>query len=227
MKIILLILMTLALANCTKTMTGKSSANATYKVKQEGTNDAILNKVPQWFVDAQIEKGLITNRDAENYIYGVGSGESPDLQMAIDKAILVAKANLADQLEGELNKRTNFYKTEEGTEENKSVASTIDQTIVNIIEKTKVRGYEEWHKSVLQTPNNTYRVYVGLKFGIGDANRLAKYISDNAVPDIDINRIEKMADEAVDSLVPGPRDGELSYSEPLSGYDDIPLENIS
>ena len=45
MKIILLILMTLALANCTKTMTGKSSANATYKVKEEGTNDAILNKV--------------------------------------------------------------------------------------------------------------------------------------------------------------------------------------
>ena len=223
MKIILLILMTLALANCTKTMTGKSSANATYKVKEEGTNDAILNKVPQWFVDAQIEKGLITNRDAENYIYGVGSGESPDLQMAIDKAVLVAKSNLADQLEGELNKRTNFFKTEEGAEGSKSIASTIDQTIVNIIEKTKVRGYEEWHKSVLQTPNNTYRVYIGLKFGIGDANRLAKYISDNAVPFIDV---EKMADEAVDSLVPGPRDGQLSYSEPLSGYDDIPVEEI-
>jgi len=223
MKIILLILMTLSLANCTKTMTGKSSANATYKVKQEGTNDAILNKVPQWFVDAQIEKGLITNRDAENYIYGVGSGESPDLQMAIDKAVLVAKSNLADQLEGELNKRTNFFKTEEGAEGSKSIASTIDQTIVNIIEKTKVRGYEEWHKSVLQTPNNTYRVYIGLKFGIGDANRLAKYISDNAVPFIDV---EKMADEAVDSLVPGPRDGQLSYSEPLSGYDDIPVEEI-
>jgi hypothetical protein len=215
--------MTLSLANCTKTMTGKSSANATYKVKQEGTNDAILNKVPQWFVDAQIEKGLITNRDAENYIYGVGSGESPDLQMAIDKAVLVAKSNLADQLEGELNKRTNFFKTEEGAEGGKSIASTIDQTIVNIIEKTKVRGYEEWHKSVLQTPNNTYRVYIGLKFGIGDANRLAKYISDNAVPFIDV---EKMADEAVDSLVPGPRDGQLSYSEPLSGYDDIPVEEI-
>ena len=215
--------MTLSLANCTKTMTGKSSANATYKVKQEGTNDAILNKVPQWFVDAQIEKGLITNRDAENYIYGVGSGESPDLQMAIDKAVLVAKSNLADQLEGELNKRTNFFKTEEGAEGSKSIASTIDQTIVNIIEKTKVRGYEEWHKSVLQTPNNTYRVYIGLKFGIGDANRLAKYISDNAVPFIDV---EKMADEAVDSLVPGPRDGQLSYSEPLSGYDEIPVEEI-
>ncbi len=223
MKIILLIVMTLALANCTKTMTGKSGANATYKVKQEGTNDAILNKVPQWFVDAQIEKGLITNRDAENYIYGVGSGESPDLQMAIDKAILVAKANLADQLEGELNKRTNFFKTEEGTEGNKSIASTIDQTIVNIIEKTKVRGYEEWHKSVLQTPNNTYRVYIGLKFGIGDANRLAKYISDNAVPFIDV---EKMAEDAVDSLVPGPRDGELSYTKPLPGYDEIPVEEI-
>ena len=96
-KIILIALLSLALANC---------ADKTYKVKQEAKveDGRILNKVPQWFVDAQVEKGLITNRDAENYIYGVGSGESPDLQLAIDKAIIVAKSNLADQLEGELNK---------------------------------------------------------------------------------------------------------------------------
>ena len=203
MRIILIALLSLTLANCSKTMTGKTKADKVYKVKQEAKikDGRILNKVPQWFIDAQVEKGLITNRDAENFIYAVGSGESPDLQMAMDKAILVAKASLADQLEGMLNKRSNYFTTEHGKEGNKKVASTIDQTTVNIIKDTKVRGYEEWHKAVFETPKNTYRVYIGLKFGVGDANRLAEYIEDNGVAPVDVAALAK---EATDDLVAVP-----------------------
>ncbi len=202
-RIILIALLSLTLANCSKTMTGKTKADKVYKVKEEAKikDGRILNKVPQWFIDAQVEKGLITNRDAENFIYAVGSGESPDLQMAMDKAILVAKASLADQLEGMLNKRSNYFITEDGKEGNKRVASTIDQTTVNIIKDTKVRGYEEWHKAVFETPNNTYRVYIGLKFGVGDANRLAAYIKDNAIPNVDVAALAK---DATDNLVAVP-----------------------
>ena len=202
-RIIIIALLSLTLANCSKTLTGKADKDKVYKVKQEAKieDGRILNKVPQWFIDAQVEKGLITNRDAENYIYAVGSGESPDLQMAMDKAVLVAKASLADQLEGMLNKRSNYFITEDGKEGNKRVASTIDQTTVNIIKDTKVRGYEEWHKAVFETPNNTYRVYIGLKFGVGDANRLAKYIKDNAIPNVDVAALAK---NATDDLVAVP-----------------------
>ena len=202
-KIILIALLALTLTNCSKTLTGKADKDKVYKVKEEANveDGRILNKVPQWFVDAQVEKGLITNRDAENFIYGVGSGESPDLQMAIDKAILIAKASLADQLEGELNKRANYFVTENGKEGNKKVVSKIDQTIVNVIKETKVQGYEEWHKAVFETPNGTYRVYIGLKYGIGDANRLAEYIVANADEAVDIDELAK---EATDSLVAVP-----------------------
>ena len=202
-RIILIALLSLTHANCSKTMTGKAKADKVYKVKQEAKieDGRILNKVPQWFIDAQVEKGLITNRDAENFIYAVGSGESPDLQMAMDKAVLVAKASLADQLEGMLHKRSNYFITEDGKEGNKRVASTIDQTTVNIIKDTKVRGYEEWHKAVFETPNNTYRVYIGLKFGVGDANRLAKYIKDNAIANVDVAALAK---NATDDLVAVP-----------------------
>ena len=202
-KIILIALLDITLTNCSKTLTGKADKDKVYKVKEEANieDGRILNKVPQWFVDAQVEKGLITNRDAENFIYGVGSGESPDLQMAIDKAILIAKASLADQLEGELNKRANYFVTENGKEGNKSVVSKIDQTIVNIIKETKVQGYEEWHKAVFETPNGTYRVYIGLKYGVGDANRLAEYIVANADEAVDIDELAK---EATDSLVAVP-----------------------
>ena len=202
-KIILIALLAITLTNCSKTLTGKAGKDKVYKVKEEANveDGRILNKVPQWFVDAQVEKGLITNRDAENFIYGVGSGESPDLQMAIDKAILIAKASLADQLEGELNKRANYFVTENGKEGNKKVVSKIDQTIVNIIKETKVQGYEEWHKAVFETPNGTYRVYIGLKYGVGDANRLAEYIVANADEAVDIDELAK---EATDSLVAVP-----------------------
>ena len=202
-RIIMIALLSLTLANCSKTMTRKAKDNKVYKVKEEAKlkDGRILNKVPQWFIDAQVEKGLITNRDAENFIYAVGSGESPDLQMAMDKAILVAKASLADQLEGMLNKRSNYYITEDGKEGNKRVASKIDQTTVNIIKDTKVRGYEEWHKAVFETPNNTYRVYIGLKFGVGDANRLAEYIENNDIQDVDVNELAK---QATDGLVAVP-----------------------
>ena len=202
-KIILIALLAITLTNCSKTLTGKADKDKVYKVKEEAKvkDGRILNKVPQWFVDAQVEKGLITNRDAENFIYGVGSGESPDLQMAIDKAILIAKASLADQLEGELNKRANYFITEDGKEGNKKVASKIDQTIVNIIKNTKVQGYEEWHKAVFETPNGTYRVYIGLKYGVGDANRLAEYIVANADVNIDVDALAK---EATDNLVAVP-----------------------
>jgi len=205
-KIILIALLALTLTNCSKTLTGKAGKDKVYKVKEEAKVDdgRILNKVPQWFVDAQVEKGLVTNRDAENFIYGVGSGESPDLQMAIDKAILIAKASLADQLEGELNKRADYFVTENGKEGNKKVVSKIEQTIVNIIKETKVQGYEEWHKAVFETPNNTYRVYIGLKYGVGDANRLAEYIVANADEAIDI---DKLAKEATDNLVAVPVEG--------------------
>ena len=205
-KIILIALLALTLTNCSKTLTGKADKDKVYKVKEEAKvkDGRILNKVPQWFVDAEISKGLVKNRDAENFIYGVGSGESPDLQMAIDKAILIAKASLADQLEGELNKRADYFVTENGKEGNKKVVSKIEQTIVNIIKETKVQGYEEWHKAVFETPQNTYRVYIGLKYGVGDANRLAEYIVANADEAIDI---DKLAKEATDKLVAVPVEG--------------------
>ena len=188
-RIILIALLALTLTNCSKT----------YKVKQEAKVDdgRLLNEVPQWYIDAEIEKGVIKNRDAEDYIYAVGQGTSPDLQLAVEKAIMIAKASLADQLEGEMNKRSELYITEIGQEGNKEVASKVESTIVNIIEQTKVQGYEEWNKAVYETPDGQYRVYIGLKMGVGDANRLAAYIVANANNDVDI---DALAEAAIDEL---------------------------
>ena len=189
MKTILIALLALTLTNC---------AGNTYKVKQEAKEEGrILNQVPQWYIDANVEKGLIKNRNANDYIYAVGQGSSPDLQLAIEKAMMIAKAELADKLHGQMNKRTELYITEIGNEGSKEVASKIEETIVNIVKDTMIQGYEMREKAVYETPEGEYRVYIGLKMGVGDANKLAEYIAKHANADINIDELAAAAVEKV------------------------------
>ena len=189
MKTIMIALLALTLTNC---------AQQTYNVKQEAKDEGrVLNQVPQWYIDAKVEKGLIKNRDANLYIYAVGQGSSPDLQLAIEKAMMIAKAELADKLHGQMNKRTDLYITEVGNEGNKEVASKIEETIVNIVKDTMIQGYEMWEKAVYETPEGEYRVYIGLKMGVGGANKLADYIAKHANADINIDELAAAAVEKV------------------------------
>ncbi len=189
-------LLALTLTNC---------AQNTYKVKQEAKDETrVLNQVPQWYINAKVDKGIITNRDANLFIYSVGQGNSPDLQLAIEKAMMIAKAELADKLHGQMNKRTDLYITEVGNEGNKQVASKIEETIVNVVKETMIQGYEQWEKSVYETPDGEYRVYIGLKMGVGDANKLAEYIAKHADATVDI---DKLAADAIDKVIISKPDG--------------------
>ena len=189
MKTIIIALLALTLTNC---------AQNTYKVKKEvNKKDRILDKVPQWYIDATVEEGVIFNKDANTFIYSVGQGTSPDLQLALEKAMMIAKAELADKLQGQMNKRTDLYITEVGQDNNKEVVSKIEETVVNVVKETMIQGYEQWEKAVYETNNGQYRVYVGLKMGIGDANRLAEYIAKHANHDINVDELAKAAVESV------------------------------
>ena len=189
MKIIMIALLALGLTNC---------AQSTYKVKQEAKEESrVLNQVPEWYIEAKVEKGFVFDRDAETFIYAVGQGNSPDLQLAIEKAMMIAKAELADKLMGQMNKRTDLYITEVGQDGNRQVVSKIEETIVNIVRETMIQGYEQWEKAVYETSNGQYRVYIGLKMGVGDANVLAEYIAKNATATIDVDTLAKNAIEKV------------------------------
>ena len=189
MKTIIIALLALTLTNC---------ASSTYKVKQEAKQEGrVLNQVPQWYIDAKIDKGFVFNRDADLYIYSVGAGSSPDLQLAIEKSMMIAKAELADKLKGQMNKRTDLYITEVGQEGNKEVVSKVEEVIVNVVRATMIQGYESWEKAVYETADDEYRVYIGLKMGIGDANMLAEYIAKNSISAVDVDTLAKSAIEKV------------------------------
>ena len=187
------------------------ACGSTHTIKQEATfnSDAsvkqVLNEVPQWYIDSEVKKGLITNRDADQFIYGVGTSVSPDLQLAINKATMVAKADLADQINGELNARSEQFITELGQEGNKQVASRVEETIVNPISATTVVGYDEFAKDIFITADQNYRVYVGLKWGYNENNKLFAYIQDDHNLQIEMNaNVDELAEEAYEKVMAAP-----------------------
>jgi hypothetical protein len=194
MKIIIIALLALSLTNCSQ---------SNYKVNKETNKQGrILDKVPEWYIDASIDKGVVLNKNADTFIYSVGQGKSPDLQLAVEKAMMIAKAELADKLEGQMNKRTDLYITEIGQDSSQQVVSKIEETVVNLVRETMIQGYEQWNKAVYETGDGHYRVYVGLKMGIGDANRLAEYIARNATATVDIDTLAK---NAVENVITTPK----------------------
>ena len=150
-----------------------TACSQTVKVKQEDLGKTgMLDEVPKWFVEQPNKK-----KD-KNFIYGVGVATSPDLQLARDKAMMIAKADIADIVAGEMNKKATLYRTEVGAEGQKSVVSESDNTIINMIKNIKITGYEQWKYKMYTTADGDYRVYIGLVLPIGEYNKLHDLIEE-------------------------------------------------
>jgi hypothetical protein len=173
-----------------------TACSQTVKVKQEDLGKTgMLDEVPKWFVEHPNKK-----KD-KSFIYGVGSATSPDLQMARDKAMMIAKAEIADIVAGEMNKKATLYRTEVGTEGQKNVVSNTDNTIINMIKNIKITGYEQWKYQMYTTQNGNYRVYVGLVLPLGEMNKLYDLIEEEKalLAQSNINS-EELAEKAVEDL---------------------------
>ena len=179
----------LLVANCSGT---------NYKIKTEKSK--VLNEVPKWYVDDFSQKkacGRTTfgkNKD-KLCIFGKGTAVSPDLQLAIEKGMMVAKSELADIVKGEMNKSSKIFITELGKNHNKTTVSEVESTIVNLIKETPVRGYEIFAKDITMTKNGYYRVWIGLRLPMGEYNKMYNFTIAEAVDAYNVKEKAKIAYE--------------------------------
>ena len=173
-----------------------------YKIKTEKSKT--LNEVPKWYVnDFSDKKACDTPTFGKNKdkmcIFGVGTAVSPDLQLAIEKGMMVAKAEMADIIKGEMNKSSKIFITELGKQHNKTTVSEVESTIVNLITKTPVRGYEIFAKDITMTKNGYYRVWIGLRLPMGDYNKMYNFTIAEAVDAYNVKSKAKVAFEKLES----------------------------
>jgi len=187
----------LLVANCSGT---------NYKIKTEKSKT--LNEVPKWYVDDFSQKkacGTTTfgKNKSKVCIFGKGTAVSPDLQLAIEKGMMIAKSELADIVKGEMNKSSKLFITELGKNHNKTTVSEVESTIVNLIKETPVRGYEIFAKDITMTKNGYYRVWIGLRLPMGEYNKMYNFTIAEAV---DAYNVKEKAQIAYDNLI-GKDDG--------------------
>ena len=177
-KIILVIFASILLTNC-----------STYSVKKDMTKDGYVNKTPNWYVNY--------DHETWKHFQEAAVSVSPDMELAVKKSILLAKAKLADRINGEVNNRTTINKNEAGVNESLTVNAQSQDTVVNMIEATLVRFYEVTKQEIYMPNNKSYRVYVMLEVSKKDIDAIIAEINKKNVAVINTDEIDKRAKEVL------------------------------
>ena len=114
-----------------------------------------LKKTPKWYIKY--------DREDKKWMYETATSVSPDIELAVKKSILLAKSKLADRINGKINNQSTINKSESGLNENNTLRSASEDTIINIVGDTFVKDYVVDQVEIFFTHHNSYRAYVKVK----------------------------------------------------------------
>ena len=122
-----------------------------------------IEKIPEWYLQIP---------SADDTIYSSGSARAPDLQLAVDIAIMNAKTTLADRINGKLDSMTKSFVAKIGSDDlDTSVLTEIEKTSKNVIASVDVAGYVV-DKSDITQEGTQYRAYVLLAYNSEEATKI-------------------------------------------------------
>ena len=131
------------------------SCSKTYELKNEDLESGTIKSVPEWYISSKQEDG--------KWMYEVATSISPDLELGQKKTILLAKAKLADRLNGVLQNKTTLSIVEIGKNNNLSISSESKDEIINVVTDTILENYLIERAEVLRTKKGSYRFYIQIK----------------------------------------------------------------
>ena len=122
-----------------------------------------VDLIPDWYLE---------HPKSDESIYASGTAVTPDLQLAVDIAILNAKTTLADRINGRLSSKTKNFVARIGSNDlDAAVAQDIQKATINLIADVDVAGYAVEQKEVIQD-GPQYRAYVLLEYSDAEANKI-------------------------------------------------------
>lgn len=168
-KILLAAVLALSVAACSSTKTqGAFQSDAGWGNKTANVADFYL------------EPPAHTGTDA----YFAGTAVSRDLSMANEKAKLDAERKLSNFLDGRVKTMTRQYKVDGGNADQNLYAEKTE-VVAQKVSKASISGAQRVNIKVYQE-GNLFRVYVLVKFPLGEANQIAKRaIGTSIVPELD------------------------------------------
>ena len=144
--------------------TNKESITANPQiVYQTNTVSQQVEQIPEWYLNIP---------SADDTIYSSGSAKAPDLQLAVDIAIMNAKTTLADRINGKLDSMTKSFVAKIGSNDlDTSVLTEIEKTSKNVIASVDVAGYVV-DKSDITQEGTQYRAFVLIAYNNEEATKI-------------------------------------------------------
>ena len=132
-------------------------------VYQTNTVSKQIEQIPEWYLNIP---------SADDTIYSSGSAKAPDLQLAVDIAVMNAKSTLADRINGKLDSMTKSFVAKIGSSDlDTSVLNEIEKVSKNVIASVDVAGYII-DKSDVTQEGTQYRAYVLLAYNNEEATKV-------------------------------------------------------
>lgn len=168
-----IIIILISLSILTSCQTSKEPINTTlpegYKADEEKIvaqkkkeMAASVEEIPEWFLD-QDETG--------DFLTAKATATSSDLQMSIDKAMLVVKRELAGKVEETINSKTKQFLKDAGIDENSANYDETKITSVSRIDNVELSGYKVSNRKIINL-GTKYRTYIKVIYPIGSANKI-------------------------------------------------------
>jgi hypothetical protein len=124
-----------------------------------------IDDMPKWYTEIPKE---------DDAVYAVGTAVTPDLQLAVDIAVLSAKTTLADRVDSRIRSQMKLFKTKLGsTDFDSTVQNNFEQVTRNLIADADVAGYSVKEQEIVQN-GTQYRAYVLLEYKNSTANAVIK-----------------------------------------------------
>ena len=145
-----------------------------------------VSSIPNWCLNPPI---------SDYAIAACGAGESANMNMARNRAVLDAKRQLADSIDSEISSRMEDFLKSTGMSANEQVKQASEIVTKNTTIQAKLTGYKQT-KSDAFSMGNKHQFYVLVEYPIGQANKALL----NQIKQDEVLSTQKDADKAMADL---------------------------
>jgi hypothetical protein len=154
--------------------------------KTEKKVEKTVDSIPKWCLNPPMSDYALS---------ACGSGESANMNMARNRAILDAKRQLADSIDSEISSRMEDFLKSTGMGSNEQVKQASEIITKNTTIQAKLIGYKQT-KTDAVSMDGKYQFYVLIEYPVGDANKALL----NQIKQDDVLSTQKDADKAMAEL---------------------------
>ena len=134
------------------------------------SNEALEKKIDFQNTSENIPSWYLSEDEWDNIIVSVGTGVSSDLQMSYDKALLIAKKNLAGKIKSFIYNEIESINKENFLITTKEDLETFKQSTYQYISQ-EISGYKITNKKIIPL-SNKFRTYVRISYELEYARNL-------------------------------------------------------